>query len=229
MRKSNPNDVRADFAAGLADVVAFYNATDATLTGDKNKTLLVEHTFLAAAVLWESFVSDLLIAYVNRDASRFAVHLRNALETDLAPKQREIYSRYASLSIPQHIKKADVVSLIDANGNNITFSNFASLEDAAGRWLAPAHAVRITGRSDLEKATVNAAISIRNHIAHRSQRSLTAMNAALANGVFHNTGRGRGANEVRHVGSFLKSVPVGMQTSRIHIYLGAMKAIGAAL
>ncbi|MBL8578696.1 MAG: hypothetical protein JNK47_15850 [Mesorhizobium sp.] len=229
MRKSNPDDVRADFAAGLADVVAFYNAADAVVTGDKNKTLLVEHTFLAAAVLWESFVSDLLIAYVNRDASRFTVHLRAALETDLGPKQREIYTRYATLAIPQHIRKADVVSLIDANGNNITFSNFAALEDAAGRWLAPAHAGRITGRSNLEKATVNAAISIRNHIAHRSQRSLAAMNAALANGVFHNTGRGRGPNEVRHVGSFLKAVPVGMQDSRITLYLNAVGGIAAAL
>lgn len=229
MRKSDPNDVRTDFAAGLADVIAFYNAADAALTGDKNKTLLVEHSFLAAAVLWESFVSDLLIACVNRDASRFAVHLKDALETDLAPKQREIYSRYASLTIPQHIKKADVVSLIDASGSNITFSNFASLEDAAGRWLAPRHAARITGRSSLEKATVNATISIRNHIAHRSQRSLKAMNIALVNGVFHNTGRGRGANEVRHVGPFLKAIPVGMQASRINIYLTAMGAIGAAL
>lgn len=229
MRKSNPDDVRADFAAGLADVVAFYDAADASLPGDKNKTLLVEHTFLAAAVLWESFVSDLLIAYVNRDASRFTVHLKDALETDLAPKQREIYSRYASLSIPEHIKKGDVVSLIDANGNNITFSNFASLEDAAGRWLAAGHAARITGRSNLEKATVNAAICIRNHIAHRSKRSLEALNDALAKGIFHNTGRGRGANEVRHVGSFLKAVPVGMQASRIHVYLSAIGAIGAAL
>ena len=229
MRKSNPDDVRSDFAAGLADVIAFYNAANAVISGDKNKTLLVEHTFLAAAVLWESFLSDLLIAYINRNAARFAVHLKDALETELTPKQREIYTRYAALAIPQHITKADVVALIDANGNNITFSNFAAIEDAAGRWLVPANADHITGRSALEKATVNAAIAIRNHIAHRSQRSLTAMNLALAAGVFHNTGRGRGANAVRHVGSFLKAVPVGMQEARITIYLNAMGAVAAAM
>lgn len=229
MRKSNPDDVRNDFAAGLADVIAFYNAANTVLPGDKNKTLLVEHTFLAAAVLWESFLSDLLIAYINRNAGRFAVHLKDALETELSPKQREIYSRYTTLAIPQHITKSDVVALIDANGNNITFSNFPAIEAAAAKWLVAAHAARVAGRSNLDKATINAAIAIRNHIAHRSQRSLTAMNVALAAGVFHNTGRGRGPNAVRHVGSFLKAIPAGRQEPRITIYLNAMGAIAAAM
>src|SRR5205823_529705 len=80
---TNPNDVRTDFAASLADVAAFHATANAALTGDKDKTFLVEHTFLAAAVLWEGFISDLLVAYINRDATRFRTHLKDALETTL--------------------------------------------------------------------------------------------------------------------------------------------------
>lgn len=214
MRKTNPVDVRADFAAGLSDVTASYATVQAALTSDKDKTLLVEHTFLAAAVLWEGFISDLIIAYINRDPSRFARHLKDALVTGLTPKQNLIYANYGSLKVPPHIRKADVVSLIDPSGNNVTFSNFADLGGAAARWLSTANAGRIMGRTAAQKATVDAIIAIRNHIAHRSDRSLKAMNGALRAGALHGTGIRRGVNSVRHVGSYLKATPAGVRADQ---------------
>lgn len=228
MRKTDPDDVRNDFAAGLADVVSFYETAFAAITGDKDRTLLVEHTFLAAAVLWEGYVSDLLVAYINRDTTRFRQHLKDALEAGMSTKQKTIYTNYVSLSVPVHIKKGDIVELVDAGGNNITFSHFGELVEAANRWLVPASANRITGRTASQKASVNAWIAIRNHIAHRSERSGKAMNAALAKGELHGTGLGRvGPNAVKHVGSFLKSTPVGKQSPRIKLYLDGMGAIAA--
>ena len=77
------SDVKADFASGLTDVAAFYSAANNALSGDKDKTLLVENTFLTTAVLWEGFVSDLIVAYINRDShglrSTFAPPLRITL------------------------------------------------------------------------------------------------------------------------------------------------------
>ncbi len=230
MRKTDPDDVRTDFASGLADVIGFYATADAAVIGDKDKSLLVEHTFLAAAVLWEGFVSDLLVAYINRDTTRFRAHLRDAIEANLTPKQKLIYTNYATLAVPVHLKKADILSLVDAGGNNITFGHFGELAEAANRWLVAASSTRITGRSASEKASVNAVIAIRNHIAHRSERSGRAMNAALAKGELYGTGLGRGGpNAVKHVGSFLKSKPVGMQAARIDLYLASLGAVAAAL
>lgn len=230
MRKTDPDDVRADFAAGLADVVSYYDTAFAAVTGDKDRTLLVEHTFLAAAVLWEGYVSDLLIAYINRDTTRFRQHLKDAFEAGMTTKQKTIYTNYASLSVPVHLKKADIIELVDAGGNNITFGHYGELTEAANRWLVAASAGRITGRTAGQKASVNAWITIRNHIAHRSERSARAMNVALAKGELHGTGLGRvGPNAVNHIGSFLKSTPVGMQMPRVRLYLDAMSAIAALI
>ena len=51
MRKSNPQNVRDDFAAGLADIQAFYTTAYAAITGDRDRTFLVESTLISAAVL----------------------------------------------------------------------------------------------------------------------------------------------------------------------------------
>ena len=225
----NPADVKADFASGLTDVTAFYAAANTALSGDKDKTLLVENTFLATAVLWEGFVSDLIVAYINRDSSRFAVHLRAALEDNLTPKQKRIYSSFATLSIPAHLKKSEVIDLIDAQGNNITFSNYKEMKDASARWLTPANAARIAGLTARRRSVINAVIAIRNQIAHRSKRSLVAMNEALAAGGLHGTGLQRGVNTVRHVGAYLKAQPAGHASKRIEIFLSQLHTISAAL
>jgi hypothetical protein len=95
----NPADVKSDFASGLNGVISFYATAKAALSGDKDKTLLAENIFLTAAVQWEGFISDLILAYVNRDSTRFGVHLRDALETEgsrrshCADDQRAAHSR----------------------------------------------------------------------------------------------------------------------------------------
>jgi hypothetical protein len=148
----------------------------------------------------------------------------------MSPKQKTIYTKYASLSLPKHIRKADIIELVDTVGNNISFRHFGELVEAANRWLVPASAGRITGRTAAQKTSVNGWIAIRNHIAHRSERSGKAMNAALTKGELHGTGLGRGGpNAVNHVGSFLKSRPVSMQSPRVKLYLDGMSTIAALI
>jgi hypothetical protein len=141
----------------------------------------------------------------------------------MSPKQKTIYTKYASLSLPKHIRKADIIELVDTVGNNISFRHFGELVEAAS-------AGRITGRTAAQKTSVNGWIAIRNHIAHRSERSGKAMNAALTKGELHGTGLGRGGpNAVNHVGSFLKSRPVSMQSPRVKLYLDGMSTIAALI
>jgi len=170
-------------------------------------------------VLWEGFLSDLIIAYINRDSSQFAVHLRNALETDLTPKQTRIYSAFTTLTIPTHLNKADVISLIDGQGNNISFSNFNDLNDAAARWLAATDAAKIANLTNAQKAILNALTAVRNQIAHRSEQAHKAMQIALSAGALYPTGLQRGTNAVSQIGSYLKARPQGHASKRIEIFL----------
>lgn len=228
MRKLNPASLKADFGSSLVALRTFYADASLQLVSDSQHTFLVENTLLAAAVQWEGFVSDLLVAYINRDSSRFAVHLSDALREGLTAKQSAIYDRFASLSVPKHLKKADIEGLADVYGNNITFSNFAALEDKAKSWLVKADADRFRNRTPLQKAVVNALIAVRNHIAHRSDRSLLAMNEAMRSGALQPTGLRRGQNKVHHVGTYLKARVAPTYRPRLDVFLTELAAVAQA-
>ena len=118
-------------------------------------------------------------------------------------------------------------SVNDSLGNNITFPNFDQLEERANTWLVQAHAASFTGLSAQQKAVINALISLRNHIAQRSQRSLDAMNDALAAGALHPTGIRRLNNRFHNVGAWLKAMPVGRAESRLATIIAVLDGIGA--
>ncbi|MEE9906719.1 hypothetical protein LWV33_03290 [Brucella intermedia] len=128
MRKINPNEVRADFDNGLAELITFYQSAKTTLKGDKDQTILAESTILSAATLWEGFINDLFVAYINRDSTQFILHLTNAMEHDRTSKQKEIANRFSTLSFPKHLTVQVITSLLDESGNNLTFSSYAALK-----------------------------------------------------------------------------------------------------
>jgi len=229
VRKISPDAVRDDFRQQLADLTTFHNTGFSAFTSETDQSTLTEHSLLAAAVTWEGFVSDMFIAYINRDATRFKQHLQDSFDTHLGTSStpKRVFDTFGSLSFPDHLKKADVIALANSMGNNITFSNFDLLEQKAGIWLIAAHATRFSGLTAQQKAVVNSVIALRNHIAHRSQRSLDAMNEVLARGVLHPTGIKRLDNRFHNVGAWLKSTPVGHNQTRFAIIINTLDGIGA--
>lgn len=230
MRKIAPDAVRADFKKQLADLSSFYQAGMSALQNEKDQSTLTEHSLLAAAVAWEGFISDLFVAYINGDATRFKQHLQDSLEQHLGKhdKAKQVFDRFATLAFPTHLSKADVQALANSAGNNITFSSFFELEKRARIWLVPAHADKFRNIIEPRKALVNAVIGLRNHVAHRSQRSLDAMNALLATGALHTIGVQRLENKFHNVGAWLKANPVGRAESRIITIIKTLDLIGGA-
>lgn len=229
MRKVSPEGVRDDYRAQLADLLTFHNTGFATFAKDADQSTFTERSLLAAAVTWEGFVSDMFIAYINRDATRFKGHLKASFEehlkTGATPKR--VFEAFGSLSFPEHLTKTQVQALADNAGNNVTFSNFELLEQKAESWLIKAHADKFITLPAQSKAIVDAVIALRNHVAHRSQRSLDAMNATLGKGALHPTGLRRGENHFHNVGAWLKAKPPGRQVTRFALIMAALDAIGA--
>lgn len=229
MRKISPDSVRDDFRQQLSGLTKFHNAGFTAFSSETDQSTLTEHSLLAAAVTWEGFVSDMFIAFINRDATRFKAHLQASfsayIQTSATPKR--VFDSFGTLTFPTHLKKTDVLTLADGIGNNITFPNFDELEQKANTWLTPGHAVKFSGLSAQQKAVVNSVIALRNHIAHRSQRSLDAMNDAMARGVLHPTGIQRLGNRFHNVGAWLKATPVGRQESRFATIIRTLDNIGA--
>lgn len=229
MRKINPIDVRQDFDRSLADLIAFYATVKAGLSLDKDQSFLAENTVLTAATLWEGFVNDLFIAYINRDTSQFIVHLSNAFEADRTPKQMQIANRFVTVAYPAHMTVKMITSLLDEVGNNITFASYGEMKKGAKKYLAGANATRVSGLNSARGASINLWIALRNHIAHRSERSFKAMNDAMNAGALHGTGLKRGVRDVRHVGAYLKAKPAHNLPPRVEIILAEIRAIAALL
>ena len=229
MRKISPDGVRDDYRRQLVDLTRFHNTGLATFSSEADQSTLTEHTLLAVAVAWEGFVSDMFIAYVNRDATRFMAHLKASFEEHLktASTPKRVFDAFGSLAFPDHLNRSETQRLANSTGNNITFPNFDELEGRAKNWLIDAHAIKFSGLTPQQKAVVDSVVALRNHVAHRSQRSLDAINDVLERGVLHPTGLRRGENRFHNVGAWLKSTPVGCNETRLATIIRILDVVGS--
>lgn len=230
MRTMNPALVRASFNSQVTEALTFYQSTRRLLTSDADVTKFSALTMVSLATSWEGFVSDLFVAYINRDPTQFAAHLENALTEGLSDKQKEIQKRYAKFVRPGNVDRSTISTLIDPNGNNITFSNVVDLKDGSNRWLSAASRAGIEAITDQQGAIINLWIALRNHIAHDSERSRDALKAAVSKGVLHGTGLHRATNAIHTPGVYLKSLdtqPGGVP--RIEKIADHMRNIGNTL
>jgi hypothetical protein len=69
MRTADPKSTRTDFIAALKDVRTAFTSSNGSNIPDGSKKLVAEYSFLAAAILLEGFLSDLVVAYVSSDVS----------------------------------------------------------------------------------------------------------------------------------------------------------------
>lgn len=228
MRKISPQSISEGFLLQIAKLRHFHEAGLAAFTNQSDHSSLTEQSLLSAAVTWEGFVSDIFVAYINRDASVFKAYLQKQFEDHLKKNQmsRAVFGAFGTLNFPAHLKRQDVLSLANCGGANITCPTFQALESKAKLWLHGAHAAKFTGFSASQKQVINALVALRNEIAHRSERSLLSMNEALDHAALKGTGLQRQGNKVLKVGVWLKAKPVGCQKTRFQIILSTLEEIG---
>ncbi|MCU1033270.1 hypothetical protein JAK64_05835 [Stenotrophomonas maltophilia] len=227
MRKIDPASVKADFIEQLDAIKGFFDTTCTKLDNSTDQSTLAEHMLMAAAVAWEGFISDLFIALMNRDSSQLARHLENSFNELLRDSGKPLaaFKRFGKLEFPKHLKKIDVQSLANPSGNNITFSNYDRLETGAATFLCADDAKKFKSIKPSEKAVIDSLLAVRNQIAHRSERSSTAMHAALANGALHSTGLKRGERRPSNVGAWLKAKPSPAKDRRLFIFIETLKVV----
>src|SRR5438034_335332 len=87
MRKIDPNDVRADFAREVDDVIAYFDRVAVALAGSPHElgdlSRLAESTFLTVFVAFERFLSDLFLAYLNRQFGAYRTTLENRVRQSI--------------------------------------------------------------------------------------------------------------------------------------------------
>jgi len=231
MRKVDPADVRQDFETNARDITEFFDRTCQALSGTPMKesdiSRLATTSFLALFVTFERFLSDLFLAYLNRDCSVYQAHLVSRLNDSIESKFGPGVSSLVSLRTKAHVSVDELEDIVDPDGWNLTFQTVDSLKAAAGNWLPPAFANRVKSINAGEGRLIDTARVVRNFIAHQSAGSKQRMNDALSTVEVggHNRHLGRGQREVHGVGSYLKASHAGQR--RIHRYGSGLLIISA--
>jgi hypothetical protein len=231
MRKVDPAGVRADFEASTQDIVDFFDRTCVALSGTPTKesdiSRLATTSFLALFVVFERFLSDLFLAYLNRDFSVYQARLADRLSNSVEDKFGQAVERLVSLKTRAHMSVDEIESIVDPDGWNLTFSSVDNLKTRADEWLGNVYATRVKSITAGEARLIETARAVRNFIAHQSSGSKSRMNDALATIEIggHNRHLARGLREVHAVGSYLKATHAGLR--RFHRYGMGLRAIAA--
>lgn len=209
MRKISPNGVWNDFAAQLDEQFAYYQNSWNTLTGAADRKIATENYAPTIGVMFEGYVNDLIFAYANRNCSKVMQHLENSIRACLqgTPKAEAAFNKFGDFRHRDHLTKSELKEILDPEGRNTSFPDFATIEDRAQQWLTAAHAQRFANLNAQQRAVINAAIAVRNNLAHRSKSSLDRLNAAFDAGALFPTGLKRNVNLIRQAGHYLKARP----------------------
>ena len=178
MRTQDPANIRTDFDASLADVETAFNASEASVPNDAAKKLIAEFSFVAAATLSEGFLSDLFVAYINRNSEKFRAYLLGKMEIETKDDYAKRATQHVDRSMP-HLSVEKIKDILDPTGYNVTFPTTDKMKEAAGKWLADADRVRFTSMSAQQCAMIDLIKSLRNFLAHRSQAADITMQGVL--------------------------------------------------
>jgi len=233
VRKVDRAGVLADFQNSCTDLVARFDrlvaSATATTTSDGDISFLATQSFLTLFVSFERFCSDLVLAYMNADFSKYQADLASRIDASIAGKFNSATAALVKFNPKLHVSVSELEELVDPTGWNLTFQTTSKLKEFATKSLIDAHAARINAITLPEGRLIDSARAIRDFIAHQSRGSKARMNDCLSTIEVggHNNHLGRGVNEVRLVGVYLKAEHGGQM--RLHRYSQGLLAIAAGM
>lgn len=178
MRTQNPTSVRDDFSSSLDDIESTFKAAQGSGMNDASKRLIAEYLFVAAATLFEGFLSDLVVAYINRDSQRFREFLLGGLSIDASEDYARRAIPHVEASIP-HLSVDKIREILDPTGYNVTFPSTDKMKESAGRWLASADKARFVGATPAQCAVIDFVKAVRNYLAHRSDAARNRLDEVI--------------------------------------------------
>ena len=176
-------------------------------------SLLAEQLVISIAVAWESFLSQLMLAYVAIDSKQgvqgLQERIRQAVETRFGVEA----SKMVRFSDPIVLTSARLAALFDPKGWNLTPTSAEGLSNQANQLLAGHHARKFT-LENADARFVDFCLAIRNFLSHRSAGSRQALN----NGVSDLAGPDVALKgHLGPVGAYLKTKAVPSETRAIFI------------
>lgn len=235
MRKVDPVGVKSDFNAFTVEREAHFTRVEALLKGSAHEkrdlSVLSETMLHSVYVAFEVFLSDLMLAYINRDFSVYQESLTRRINASVSSKFGIGAAARTNFAVSRHIKIQDLEQLIDPTGWNLTFKDVSELQSKFADWVVPAYGAGVSTLSESDKRLIDTARAIRNFIAHRSEGSKRIMNDKLltvsSGPMCPNLSLPRGNHEINDVGAYLKANSGGQR--RLITFMERLKNIAASL
>jgi hypothetical protein len=164
------------------------------------ETMLAEQFTFNCAVLWEVFLSDLLLAYVVMNPASYLKGLKANVSRSLKDRYGGEVEKCAELTFPSKITRVQAKALVDPKQFNISIQSSAVLTKKANELLAATHAKKFTLTKD-DAQLVDFVIAVRNYLGHRSKAARAAIKSTQAQLGGANIGL-RG--DTRDMGTYLK-------------------------
>ncbi len=233
MRKVDPADVRKQFVADTDTTLAYFDRVATALQGTKgaqaDMSMLTMNNFLMLFIGFERFLSDLLLAYLNRDFTTYQQNLSSRVVKLVSSKLGPQAAGMVTIAKRKHVAVAELQRIVDPNGWNLTFATVDKLKATATEWLAPTAAARISTIATPEARLIESARAIRDLIGHQSAGARARVNDLLRDieKGSHNKYLGRGKKNIQAIGPYLKASVSGRR--RLHRYGDGLKNIAAHL
>jgi hypothetical protein len=228
MRKADTTRIRKDFKTAIDHVATAIDEVSKTGVPTRTKKLVAESSFLAAVVLWESFVSELILGLVNRDSATFTATVQKQMREHAEKKFGKSMAASLTLALPKHLKAAQVRALIDQKDLNVSFASAADMVSRSQEWLHPTYAAYFAALLPADLAIIDACRAIRNYSAHRSRGAGTKLNTALADKSLPATLKLKTKTK-RDVGKYLTAIPSKGKLPRVATLLAALQRLASAI
>ena len=178
------------------------------------ETVLVQQLVLSTTVTWESFLSDLFVAYIEMKPTKCMESLARRIEQSVSDKFGRAAARLTTFQPPGDPNASTIAALIDPAGWHLSLSTASKLASQANLMLAAKFAKRFS--LDQEDGTfIEFSVAMRNYLGHRSTKSredLRVTHARLTAGK-----NGDFVAPISNLGSFLKARNAqGHSRARLH-------------
>ncbi|MEM1116806.1 MAG: hypothetical protein AAGJ11_09895 [Bacteroidota bacterium] len=230
MKKASARGVRDGFVGDLEQLESFFHRTSAALRGTRHEksdvSRLAVSVLTSAAVAFESFWSDLFIAYVNRRPAVYERYVTDRVFQSVRSKFGGAVADRVLVRSNPHLRLDEVERRLDPDGQNLTFATAAALSLRAREWLDEVHSEPITAMDAADHALYNAVKAVRNYAAHQSTRARESMNEVLSSADLEDALR-RGQKHVIRLGPYLKAYVAhgNVHRRRVLIYMRRMQQV----
>jgi len=159
------------FTNRLEALISHHNELKIAIHNKRNEATLenelVTQFVLQATVIWESFLNDLILAYIEMSPSKAISSIETRIKQSVENKFGKSSRRALTFSHPGKATRAVLVSLLDHRGWNISSRDATGLATKANNLLASRYAKKFSLDSE-DSEFFDYVVCLRNFLSHYS-------------------------------------------------------------